>query len=421
MCFLLVALLTAFLSENRESYALSEKETEMIAGQHLQEAEHLHNFDKVTQSYNSENDDSADAFEIIVLDNRLKAKVQGSNITYFNGYGRYDGAIGERARYIAEEEWRTAQTGIAGKSCVHILAAAKSADSFYYVMVTDGNNKILLKDWFDGTADATLDIFLQIPDNAVKLYLMRYSTAKCLPGTNPSKKPPIRLRIMSVNCGAFKYNNKNISTEQYMSNWRQMLRDYPADVIGLEDYRTVFVEDNNKSEEVLFGDTLMQPLVGNRYELACGNKNGELTCIDCFSVGGENSSRNMVLHCEYTVQDTTFQLFIVHLQPDINKADIRKKQYCNLIQKINKFKNVIILGDFNSYGLNEYDDFLFQGYKIANGAYTDVQNTLRDLPADNFVFSSNLVLVKFQVVTEYDLNTDHFPIYCELLYENNAS
>ena len=90
----------------------------------------------------------------------------------------------------------------------------------------------------------------------------------------------------------------------------------------------------------------------------------------------------------------------------------RATQYANVIADAvaNGYEYVIFCGDFNAQTISEYQPFIDAGYEICNGGYTGDHVTLRDIYADNIVYTSNLMETHFEVITGHTLNTDHYPI-----------
>jgi len=75
----------------------------------------------------------------------------------------------------------------------------------------------------------------------------------------------------------------------------------------------------------------------------------------------------------------------------------------------------IFAGDFNSQEPGEYDIFVDNGYNLSNCGEFGNFDTLRDIPVDNIIVSSNISINRFAVLDSYNLNTDHTPIFSELI------
>ena len=230
------------------------------------------------------------------------------------------------------------------------------------------------------------------------------------------------ITLVAVNCGAFNHVETGDTTtdEEFKANWRNAFNGTKADLFALSDCPKAFGQLQDDSNVVLFGDTIKSFMNNNTfgYGLALASRL-KAEFVESLDVGGgETAWRKTVYKFKATISGKDVYIYVGHYQPEEGSAyvDIRATQYANVIADAatNEYEYVIFCGDFNAWNISEYAPFTAAGYKMCNGGYTGVHNTLRTICADNIIYSSNMVEKSFEVLTGLHLNTDHCPIVATL-------
>jgi len=277
------------------------------------------------------------------------------------------------------------------------------------------------------TGDWARDLMAEFVDNAedISATFMPYGETPYTMGiddlndyVNESK---CEINLVAVNCGAFNHVEEGDTTtdEQFKTNWRNTFNGTKADLFALSDCPGTFGQLADPTPAVLFGDTIKRFLNNNTFSpgLALATRiNAEF--IESIDVGGESAWRKTVYKFKVTLGNKDIYIYVGHYQPEAGSAyvAIRATQYANVIAdaQSNGYKYVIFCGDFNAQAISEYAPFATAGYKMCNGGYTGSHNTLRDITADNIIYSANMVEKHFDVLTGLQLNTDHCPIVATL-------
>ena len=217
------------------------------------------------------------------------------------------------------------------------------------------------------------------------------------------------LTVGCVNCGEYEYTDGVTPKAAYAANWKRLFAENPADIWFKED--TVESRDPNKCIEAV---TVRQPV-----------SNDIVTMIGTSPEG--TTARRYVRRLAYKVADRRIAFYGVHLvaESHISKKKgldgmspsqrLRQRQFAELIEDARKFDDAVFAGDFNAQEPWEYEIFRSSGYACANCSERfGTEATLRDIPADNIIVSSGLLIEKFDVLKTPKLDTDHFPLVARL-------
>lgn len=274
-------------------------------------------------------------------------------------------------------------------------------------------------------SDDPRDYYLTIPSSAVMMVINFnisfphgvYKVESLSKTASSTSSRFSKFRILHSNVGAFNYPDDTTSNTQYIKNWKQMLNDQNVDSINACEWTDSFNSQNMSSE-------LIEPLMRNESK---GHNNalmssykGDMTNLGVLtvtsSVGDLSTYAYHALKSKLFVGDKEVILYEVHLAYSPGYETLRQAQYQDLIDDVttNGYKYVIFAGDFNAQTISEYDIFKNNGYTLCNGGYTGEYDTLRDITADNIIFTPNIKLSTFKVIEGYNLNTDHKPIMAEL-------
>ncbi len=225
------------------------------------------------------------------------------------------------------------------------------------------------------------------------------------------------VRILHTNAGGFNYGDGTTSNEQYIKNWKKMLNDNPMDILCFCEWENTFNSQNMNSELVA---PLMRNINKGHQDLLLTAYKGNIVNLGVLTVtnqvGDLTTWAYHALKSKITLGNKDLYIYECHLAYSAGYEAIRQEQYRDLINDAinNGYEYVIFIGDFNAQVIGEYDIFKDNGYNLCNGGYTGAYNTLRDITADNIIYSNNIKLNKFEVLTDYNLNTDHKPIIAEL-------
>lgn len=226
-----------------------------------------------------------------------------------------------------------------------------------------------------------------------------------------------KFTILHSNVGGFNYPSGSTTPAQYIKNWKQMLNDQDADMIACCEWSNSYNSQDMNSE--LIAPLMRSNNKGNSDRLLTSYKGnitnlGVLTVtrtVDDLTTYAYHALKNKIM-----VGEKEVIIYEVHLAYSAGYEALRQAQYQDLIDDVaqNNYEYVIFSGDFNAQTIDEYDIFKNNGYVLCNGGYTGEYDTLRDITADNIIFSPNIKLNRFEVVEGYNLNTDHKPIRATL-------
>ncbi|MBE6142590.1 MAG: hypothetical protein E7177_01190 [Erysipelotrichaceae bacterium] len=250
------------------------------------------------------------------------------------------------------------------------------------------------------------------------------------------------LKVACLNCGQFDYADSSnpLTSEQYASNWKDMIKHYDADLFAFEDVintsgaHTSITDSNGfasgiKPNDVLgvIEGTTMQNLSGIA---SCIRVNSKLqpvskNIIPCeYKIEGSSAETARFYAVRYTfyMGDKLVAVYALHLvaeghisgEPAGNSLSqqLRQKQFKTIIDDTKHFDEAIILGDFNSQVGKEYDIFRTNGFSMVNDGSI---GTLREtLCADNIIVSEGIKIDNYEVIKDYKLNTDHLGLFANL-------
>jgi hypothetical protein len=229
-----------------------------------------------------------------------------------------------------------------------------------------------------------------------------------------------------VNCGAFRYGKNRASESDFKASWLKLAKDWPQDVF--------FFEDVGKGR------------LGNiscpKFDIRASAKNDPaavdvVVLANCIDVGQSvrRTSRHRALRLTYDIGGKTLAVYGVHLVAEGHirapkpaegemsfSQKLRQIQFKELIEDAKRFDFAVLAGDFNAQKPWEYDIFGKSGFTVANCSEKyGVKATLRNIPADNIIISTNLTFKDFRVLEDYVLNTDHFPLVAKVQFPDGVT
>lgn len=281
---------------------------------------------------------------------------------------------------------------------------------------------------------------ITIPVNVSKMYVnsrlpKQIEIKKCMQvetTLNQTSQLPKLLRFGSVNCGQFQYTDGIITENEYLNEWKRMIKNNPYDLFAFEDV-SESMTSSVSSKEILNSE-------GYSYSYIDGFSNNlkissvvspESIMIVPFQnyIDGSTkiTKRYYALRVTFHIGNKHTAIYALHLVAEghisSNKVNgelslsqkLRQIQFSQLIDDGNNYDIAIFAGDFNAQVKEEYDVFTKNNYILSNCGEFGVYHTLRDIPVDNVIVSSNVIINKFAVLDTYNLNTDHTPVFAELI------
>ena len=248
-----------------------------------------------------------------------------------------------------------------------------------------------------------------------------------------------RFTLIAANCNHFPDGESveyPLTTAEYRTHWRNLLNDSRIDFMAISEYNDgVFGEET--VQQALFADSMpyfKSISDGVGMATACRMNNTlfvdkiEVTSSITYDGVAYTTTDKYVMKTEVIINGISVIVYSVKLCPSgANPSEtklawtkaMRQAQYQDILDDIeeNEYTHYIICGDFNAQDCsqdNEYKIFTDAGLTICNGGYLGWFSTLRNINADNIIFPSTIKLVRFKVLNDYVLNTDHYPILAEL-------
>lgn len=250
-----------------------------------------------------------------------------------------------------------------------------------------------------------------------------------------------KIRVMTYNIGHYSdaggQQNSPISVANFEAEkmkWRKLMYSIDADIIGLQEFSSVFCSGNGATSY----DTIYKDLFKNKYEgvqrgYSCNAffSNYDLLSIEikeyeCNKTAIITDGRPVkatdcyYLLAELAINGKNLTIIVTHQAFDLNNPQVELDQIDELITVLNTKERVIILGDFNVHaGVQGMDAFVDAGYTIANNGYIGniatypYPNVTKTL--DNVVCSKN-IKVKNVLADFVPINTnDHIPFVVDLV------
>ena len=349
----------------------------------------------------------------------------------YSGGHAINGDVGSAIVDNTTSNWRYTMFDISGYARIAVSTIIYGS-TYHGVVFTDDENIIISKALYKGenTAETVTDQWVDVPQYATRAYVNKRSSTQGDKATvkvsinaknliNHIDQEKYELTLFAVNCGGFDYGDGTTTDDEYKANWRTVLNKTQADVFAMSDCPRVFGDLADDSPVVLFGNTIKEFINNNSYNsglaLATRLKADFVEQIDVG--GGDSARRKLVSKFKVRLMGKDIYIYVGHYQPEQSNTSIRATQYANVIAdaKTNKYQYVIFCGDFNAWSISEYAPFTAAGYIVCNGGYMGDYVTLRDIPADNIIYSPNIMEKHFEVITGANLNTDHSPIVATLI------
>lgn len=224
-------------------------------------------------------------------------------------------------------------------------------------------------------------------------------------------------KILTLNVGLF-YNGitrlpANL-IDEYKVKWHRFLGETNPDVMCLQEAPD-FVDINNTVRYGEFMDFKF-PFHANVYDIGKIKAKDSILSATLKSFASGSSAR--WAEFKYQVGDTVVTVWDVHLTTEANSTGIRQQDLDELAQGIASRTHTIIVGDFNSYSLDEITS-RFGSYNVANGGnfgeYITWPNVSENWPngsIDNIITTTD---ISMQNVVRADVEvSDHKPLMAEL-------
>ena len=349
------------------------------------------------------------------------------SIAYSKGKLVY-GAVGSEIVESGKSNWIFAKFDLGNAK--EIIVNTSIYDEYYSVLFTTSGN-VVISSWLSKgtqTQETISNYKIEVPTNAKYVYVNGYNMSVIpsvlVPVTTERIYENASITLLSVNCGAFSYSDSQTTDEEYKAHWRAMFNKEKPDLIALSDFDSTFGELQETADVVLFGNTLRN-LIGNGLNDENGLRIGTKVCNVSYAGmvdvgGGTGIWRKIILRFCVYAYGKNILVYVGHYQPGVGYETARETQYNNIIADAaaSGYEYVIFCGDFNAQTISEYKPFTDAGYVLCNGGYTGDHITLRDIYADNIIYSSNFIEKSFDVVTDASLNTDHYPIVATLMFKS---
>ena len=330
----------------------------------------------------------------------------------------------------------------------YYITSSVYGSEYHAVILTDSDlNVVEAFEKHDSNTYKVVEVELVVPSGVSKMIVNNKEegvNTNVLPSNFKVKKEPIRgiggkLTVLTANGNSFPVGTSSFpETEStYRTRWRNLINDSEIDFMAITEYG-----------DGSFGtDTVENALFGDGVEFFQYFYSGVGIANACRLIGAHLINKLSITGSIIDsggVEQTTFDHFVMKTEIDVNGTPVimysvklcasgadptpeklawtkalRQLQYQDILDDISKYgyAHYIILGDFNAQNCaedNEYQIFLDAGLTICNGGYTGWHSTLRNINADNIIFSPTIKLVSFKVLNSYSLNSDHYPIMAEL-------
>lgn len=238
---------------------------------------------------------------------------------------------------------------------------------------------------------------------------------------------PTTLNVACANLGKFDYANGVTSDEEYKQNWQKMLSENAYDVFMYEDAIDAFSDGSSANAMLSANGEEYINLAGlaNPIRASLSAKPQTVTVIP-FAQQIEGSSKVAVrfyaIRLTYHIGGKHVAVYGMHLVAESHISStiqedgtslsqkLRQMQFAGLLADAENYDEAILMGDFNAQKAAEYEIFTKAGYDMLNCGKFGTFATLRDIPADNIIVSEGITINSFKLLN-YNLNTDHTPIY----------
>lgn len=218
-----------------------------------------------------------------------------------------------------------------------------------------------------------------------------------------------------VNCGAFHYNKKLATREEFQAEWSRLVKENPQDVFFYEDVGKGSPGEISLPSLDIRASAAEKPVgvdvVGLPHTIETAGGRRRTPRYRAMRLVFDCGGRKLAVYGVHLVAEGHIKGGSPELGGRSYSKQLRRIQFQTLVDDAKKFDFAILTGDFNAQEAWEYDVFREAGYSIANcSAEYGTQATLRNIPADNIIVSPGLSIAGFKVLRGYLLDTDHFPI-----------
>lgn len=329
--------------------------------------------------------------------------------------------------------WQHAVISVQPGDMIHIITTIYGTTYFGLLFARDDDYVIASYEKATESANKNIDVYYVVPAKATKLYINYRTNQSLTPSAETvitvngiknlitDQKPNV-LRLISANCGSYNVGDDS----DYVSKWRKMYSDMDFDLVALQD--SPFSGDYTQAN--LFGNTVVQNIDSdaNPYDIHFESRYNLtdpylLRVTNTIEYQGQtitNSSRAKFLRAILEIGNKQIAVYSVHAAPGETAgiAALRAAQFADLIADSENYDGSIMMGDFNTHASSEYAPFTTAGMRLGNCGYVGEIYTLGNspttpkiYPADNIITSSNILIRKFAALTDYNLNTDHYPVF----------
>ena len=236
-------------------------------------------------------------------------------------------------------------------------------------------------------------------------------------GIAATKTELAKINVMTNNVGLF---NSGVTIgipaaelDQGIIDWKALITENQQDIIFLQELPTEVDESKTiDTYETLYKD--IYPYFTKQYNsqgwLGIASKYPFVATEDQFA------SARQWLYGTINIGGVEIAIANVHLTPGETNGAIRATEIAEIIAQMSGKDNVIIGGDFNTWLSTELDDFVTDGYKLANWGYFGTINTVPS-PLEAF---DNIIVKGGQIntsnVSSLIATSDHHPLYSSISF-----
>lgn len=332
--------------------------------------------------------------------------------------------------------WKGAFTSVKEGELYNVVTEIYGSEYYAVIFANDEQDVLATYERAETNVNVRVDVTVSVPENATKMYInyrindvltepkvkLYYVFSK----SEAAKAEQTLYKIASVNCGTFDHyrpDSQHLTDDEYKVNWRKDINKSEFDFFVLVD--CPFAKASSPyTESDLFGNITKGKVNLNDQYIEYREDIGESSILDVRStvtVDGQtytNNNRHTFLRAILQIGDIRIAIYAIHASPQLAPGyeHLRAAQFEDLLADANNYDGFIFCGDFNCQTSDEYDIFAEAGCRMGNCGYLGTFNTLREIPADNIIVSDNIVIKQFALLDDYDLNSDHLPIFAIIQY-----
>ena len=247
-----------------------------------------------------------------------------------------------------------------------------------------------------------------------------YETIKCLEGEIISLVKTFKLKVATFDISKASYENPPHTS---FTKIVAAIKASGADIIGLQavDYQTNRSGKIDQAAEIarLAGYDYHWTFKainfdGGSYGVAIISKY-KLGAVDQINLSSGGAEQRILANVGLRLHNEVINLFVTHLSPASDNNVYKDHQFVEIANRIAKYQNVILMGDFNLQKWSQFDPIVNRGFLLVNKQDASV-NTYRlgNAALDNIVHSKIFTSSGGKVVES--TASDHYLLYTTLTY-----